>query len=282
MTFNQLTELVLAELYETTQRSGHGQYYSLDQIASTRFGEGDKAKLMQVGQHLESQGLVSAIIQSGPTTDAQLTPSGIQYVEEGGRTGLIPLYRQAIKEGSLAHFLDEFRAGLVEEKIRAATQERNVAKQKQTTANAQPLTQKLFLSHKGADKPLVRRFFAALKTIGFDPWLDEDAMAAGTELERGILQGFRDSCAAVFFITPNFHDEGYLRTEVNYAVGEKRAKGERFSTFTIVFTDEQGRKGTVPDLLKQFVWKEPATELEALCEILRALPIVPGESRWRT
>lgn len=281
MTFNQLTELVLAELYETTQRSGHGQYYSLDQIASAGFGEGDKAKMMQVGQHLESQGLVRAIIQSGPTTDAQLTPSGIQYVEEGGRTGLIPLYRQAIKEGSLARFLEEFRAGLVEERIGAAAQERDLAKQKQTTADARPI-RKLFLSHKGADKPLVRRFFTILKAIGFDPWLDEDAMAAGTELERGILQGFKDSCAAVFFITPSFHDEGYLRTEVIYAMGEKRGKGERFSIVTIVFTDDHGRKGTVPELLKQFVWKEPATELEAVVEILRALPIVPGELRWRT
>lgn len=141
--------------------------------------------------------------------------------------------------------------------------------------------QRIFLSHKGADKPLVRRFFGSLKTIGVDPWLDEDAMPAGTELERGILQGFKDSCGAVFFITPNFVDEGYLRTEVNYAVAERRLKGERFSIITIVFTGKKGEKGVVPELLKQFVWKEPSTELEALNEILRALPIEPGEPRWR-
>lgn len=141
--------------------------------------------------------------------------------------------------------------------------------------------QSIFLSHKGADKPSVRRFFTALKAIGFDPWLDEDAMTAGTELERGILQGFKDSCAAVFFITPNFVDEGYLRTEVNYAMGEKRSKGDRFAIITIVFADKKGKKGTVPDLLKQYVWKEPGTELEALNEILRALPVEPGEPRWK-
>jgi hypothetical protein len=122
---------------------------------------------------------------------------------------------------------------------------------------------------------------AALKAIGFDPWLDEDAMPAGTELERGILQAFKDSCAAVFFITPNFVDEGYLRTEVNYAMAERRAKGERFAIVTIVFTGKKGEKGSVPELLKQFVWKEPSTELEALTEILRSLPIEPGEPHWR-
>jgi len=141
--------------------------------------------------------------------------------------------------------------------------------------------QKIFLSHKGADKPLVRRFFVTLKAIGFDPWLDEDAMTAGTELERGILQGFKDSCAAVFFITPNYVDEGYLRTEVNYAIAEKRAKGDRFAIVTIVFAGKKGKKGVVPDLLKQYVWMQPATELEALNEILRALPIEAGEPRWR-
>lgn len=141
--------------------------------------------------------------------------------------------------------------------------------------------QKIFLSHKGGDKPLVRRFFYALKTFGFDPWLDEDAMTAGTELERGILQGFKVSCAAVFFITPNYQDEGYLRTEINYAVAEKRTKNDRFAIITIVLRNEAGRKGTVPDLLRPFVWKEPATELEALNEIIRALPLEPGEPRWR-
>jgi hypothetical protein len=117
--------------------------------------------------------------------------------------------------------------------------------------------QRIFLSHKGADKPLVRRFFGVLKAIGFDPWLDEDAMTAGVELERGILRGFKDSCAAVFVITPNYVDEGYLRTEMNYAVAEKRAKGDRFAIITIVFADKKGQKGAVPDLLKQYVWKEP-------------------------
>ena len=141
--------------------------------------------------------------------------------------------------------------------------------------------QKIFLSHKGADKPLVRRFFTCLKTLGFDPWLDEDAMTAGTELERGILKGFKDSCAAVFFITPNFADEGYLATEVDYAIKEQRSKKERFSIITIVLADESGKEGAVPELLKRFVWKEPATELDALNEIFRALPIQLGPADWK-
>jgi hypothetical protein len=112
---------------------------------------------------------------------------------------------------------------------------------------------KIFLSHKGADKPSVRRYFTALKEVGFDPWLDEVSMAAGAELHRSILQGFKDSCAAVFFITPNFRDETYLRTEVDYAVQQKNEKQDRFAIVTLVFRDADGNKGVVPELLNRFL-----------------------------
>lgn len=139
---------------------------------------------------------------------------------------------------------------------------------------------RIFLSHKGADKNKVRNFKTTLELLGFSPWLDEDAMAAGVELERGILKGFKDSCAAVFFVTPNFKDENYLASEVNYAMSEKRKKGERFSIITLVFQENE-RKGNVPDLLHTYVWKEPGSDLEALREIVKALPIKIGETSWK-
>jgi hypothetical protein len=61
---------------------------------------------------------------------------------------------------------------------------------------------KIFLSHKGVDKEMVRRFEGLLRELGFDTWLDDDAMPAGAQPDRAIQEGFRDSCAAVFFVTP--------------------------------------------------------------------------------
>lgn len=139
---------------------------------------------------------------------------------------------------------------------------------------------KIFLSHKGADKNMVRRFKETLLLFGFEPWIDEDAMPAGTVLHRGILKGFEDSCAAIFFVTVNFRDESYLSTEVDYAVEEKQKKGEGFSIITLVFGDE-GRKGVVPGLLKRYVWKEPKDELQALQEIIKALPLKLGPVSMR-
>jgi hypothetical protein len=139
---------------------------------------------------------------------------------------------------------------------------------------------KVFLSHKGVDKPKVREFKETLELLGFDPWLDEDAMHAGVELERAIAQGFKDSCAAVFFITPSYIDEKYLATEVDYAIAEKRKKGAKFSIITLVY-EIDGKKGQVPDLLAPYVWKEPRNDLEAIRELIRALPVKAGDVYWK-
>lgn len=140
---------------------------------------------------------------------------------------------------------------------------------------------KVFLSHKGADKPMIRQYKDTLEILGFDVWLDEDAMPAGTALHKGILQGFKDSCAAIFFITPNYVDEGFLETEVNYAITEKMQKGDKFSIITLVFNGDDGKIGEVPELLKTYVWKQPNNDLEAIQEIIKALPIKLGEVRYR-
>lgn len=149
-----------------------------------------------------------------------------------------------------------------------------------TEADVMSNQDRIFLSHKGVDKPLARSFKETLSIIGLRPWLDEDAMPAGTSLERGLLKGFRESCAAVFFITHSFQDEGYLGSEVEYAIAQKREKGDRFAIITLLFSDPASGSPTVPELLQPFVWKKPTDHLEALREILRALPLELNPS-WK-
>ena len=48
---------------------------------------------------------------------------------------------------------------------------------------------KIFLSYKGSDKDTVTDFRETLEELGYEPWLDDDAMPAGTLRERGLLQG---------------------------------------------------------------------------------------------
>ena len=139
------------------------------------------------------------------------------------------------------------------------------------------MPKKIFLSHKSVDKPLVCRFSAALTAIGFEVWLDTDVMPAGIELERGLLKGFEESCAAVFFLTSNFKDEQFLSTEINYAIKEKRKKKDRFSIIALVMEG-----GEVPALLETYVHKRMEHELTGLVDVIRALPIAVQPPEWRT
>jgi hypothetical protein len=184
------------------------------------------------------------------------------------QTGIVALSKPRIRRGRTNYYGHHWEISLIQFRADLKTVEKSMETQ-------------VFLSHKGSDKPLVRRFADTLRLMGYQPWLDEDALVAGVELERGILRGFAESCAAVFFVTSSFKDEQYLATEVNYAIAERRRKGERFQIITLVLVDRTGKKGLVPDLLSQFVWKEPTGELQALQEILRALPVAAGPVAWR-
>jgi len=137
---------------------------------------------------------------------------------------------------------------------------------------------RIFLSHKSADKPLVYRYYYALKELGFDPWLDEPDMPAGRNLEREILKGFSESCAAVFFVTKNFQDENYLATEVDYAIKQKRKKNKNFAIVTLRYPEAS----SVPELLTTYVYKNVSNDLEGFRQLLRALPIEVGPIRWKS
>jgi hypothetical protein len=127
------------------------------------------------------------------------------------------------------------------------------------------------------DKPLVYRYYHCLKQIGFDPWLDESDMPVGANLERGILLGFQESCAAVFFITDNFADEKYLAAEVDYAVMQKRHKGNKFVIITLRYSNAT----SVPGLLSPYIYKDVANDLEGFQSLIAALPVELGPVRWK-
>lgn len=136
----------------------------------------------------------------------------------------------------------------------------------------------IFLSHKSVDKPLVYRYYYALKELGFSPWLDETNMPAGANLERAVFNGLAQSCAAVFFITDNFKDEQYLASEVDYAILQKRKKGNKFAIITLRYSNA----AAVPDLLTPYIYKTVGNDLDGFRELVRALPIELGPVRWKS
>lgn len=135
---------------------------------------------------------------------------------------------------------------------------------------------RIFLSHKWANKEMVRRYHAALRQVGFSPWLDEEAIVAGETLHRALDAGMERSCAAVFFVTTAFQDEKWIRQEVDLAMQRKVERGLKFQVITLVFGD-----GAVPQPLRKYVYIKVEHELDGIREIVRALPIELGPARWK-
>lgn len=143
------------------------------------------------------------------------------------------------------------------------------------------LPKRIFLSHKGTDKEMVRRYKRALEAVNLSPWLDEDVLTANMILDRGLITGMEQSCAAVFFITPNFSDENFLEDEINYAKSEKRKKGDRFSIIPLLIKGGDGTYGVVPPLLSTNVYQKIDHELDGLIAIIRAIPLQIPPPVWK-
>lgn len=139
------------------------------------------------------------------------------------------------------------------------------------------LKMKIFLSHKGSDKSLVRDYAMLLKELGFTTWFDEENAPAGSARNRVFSEGMAESCAAIFFITENFKDERDLGEEIDFALFQKRERGDKFAIIALCF-----QNGHVPDILKQrFIYKEPKNDVIALYEIVKALPIKVGKVEYK-
>jgi hypothetical protein len=139
---------------------------------------------------------------------------------------------------------------------------------------------RIFLCPKGVDRAVVQEFKSTLDLLGFSTWLDEDAMSTETPLKSGVLNRFADSCAVVFVMTSNFLDQGDLASDIEDALAQKRSKQDRFQIITLVM-DHDGQPENVPPLLLNYVYKKPVSRLEALDEILKALPVQVGQVTWK-
>jgi hypothetical protein len=93
MTNTQLTELLLARLYELAESQGHFEMQSLNEIA-LEFGVTDMGKVFNLAKALEGRGLIKGSFTSGPTSKALITGEGVLFVERGGDTGIMQNYRE--------------------------------------------------------------------------------------------------------------------------------------------------------------------------------------------
>lgn len=130
---------------------------------------------------------------------------------------------------------------------------------------------RIFLSHKGINKPLVEKIDRALRLLNLKTWFDRDDLAAGDTLVRSIDNAFESCSAAVFFISGEYVDAGVIRKEIDRAIHESAMRSESFRIIPLVLAQHRGNDAGVPVPLQTLVWKT-VDDIEIIPTILRALP----------
>jgi hypothetical protein len=132
-------------------------------------------------------------------------------------------------------------------------------------------TSRIFLSHKGINKPLVDKIDRALRLINLRTWFDRDDLNAGDPLMRGVHGAFDGCAAAVFFISGDYEDAGVIKQEIDRAAHEQAMRPEGFKTIPLVLSQHGGTDDLVPAPLKTLVWKT-VDDAEIVPTIIKALP----------
>ena len=130
---------------------------------------------------------------------------------------------------------------------------------------------RIFLSHKGVNKPLVEKIDAALCNLNLRPWLDKHDLPVGEPLVRGVDDAFSNCCAAVFFVSSDFVDAGVIGQEIDLALHENALRPEGFKVIPLVLRQHGGLDAHVPTPLKKLKW-ETVDDIDILPTILKALP----------
>jgi len=131
---------------------------------------------------------------------------------------------------------------------------------------------RIFLSYRTPDRQTVEQYYRVMTAMGLRPWMDVFDLPPGSSPVRSLAQAMVDCCAAVFFVTPHFEDTGYPRSEIDDALQQEALRKDAFRIITLVLTDENGKSGTVPEPLRNYIYATPTTHLDGLRIIVEALP----------
>lgn len=131
---------------------------------------------------------------------------------------------------------------------------------------------KIFLSHKGINKPLVKEIDKTLRILNLKTWFDIDDLKAGDPLISSIDQAFQQCSAAVFFISDDFKYDGVIKMEIELARYASTTREESFKIIPLVLTQHGGTDVNVPPALQTLTWKN-VSDVQIVPTILSSLPI---------
>ncbi|MEH1905880.1 MAG: toll/interleukin-1 receptor domain-containing protein [Nostoc sp.] len=89
----------------------------------------------------------------------------------------------------------------------------------------------VFLAHNSLDKPEIIEIAKYLKANGLNPWLDDEQIFAGDNIQKVVFQGISQSKVGAFFISQNglgtFQENLELGRIIQFFLRKNKAQGFR-------------------------------------------------------
>ena len=131
---------------------------------------------------------------------------------------------------------------------------------------------KVFMSYAHSDEPLARRVFDILKEAGLEVWDGTREVMPGDNWAAKVSEALQESQAMVVLLTPHTMRSNWVRSEIEYALGEIRFRDRLIPV--VVGDPEELKNEDVPWILwnlKTIRLTEHANEEEGIKEIARTL-----------
>ena len=130
---------------------------------------------------------------------------------------------------------------------------------------------KVFMSYAHSDEPLARRVFDILKEAGLEVWDGTREVMPGDNWAAKVSEALQESQAMVVLLTPNAMRSNWVRSEIEYALGEVRFRNRLIPV--VMGNPDELKKEDVPWILwtLKTIRLEHANEEEGIKEIARTL-----------
>ena len=86
----------------------------------------------------------------------------------------------------------------------------------------------VFLSYARSDEAFAKSLSAELSKHGISVWLDEEQILPGENLHQRIAEALAKSNAMVVLISPEAMNSQFVRSEIEYALGNPKYEGRLF------------------------------------------------------
>lgn len=118
MDSQELAELLLTYLYDSSENLGHSYFFFRLNEFAAQLGQDDPGILTEAALVLEKEGLALVTVDGAGTVNGLITDQGCIYVEDGGCTGIIQRYREnpgtfvVVHKGEQVHAISREKVSL--------------------------------------------------------------------------------------------------------------------------------------------------------------------------